>query len=160
MWSDQMPKMKLFQSTQSDFVYLGIGPYDPKQKNQFNGLIFLYTLLSIMCFTQTGTFLVLEANTFEEYTEGIYLLSASILSVMAVTSIALKLQTLFNVIERCESFFESSKWKHLYWFEKRNVWKEITFCMNVNFLTKFYRNEISGFKRTLRGSCSTSGTLE
>lgn len=101
--------MKLFQTAQKNFVYLGINIYDPDQKNQFNKSIYVYISLTISCFTQTGAFLILEANTFDEYTEGIYILSASILSPMAMAWIAFKLQTLFILIKRFEHTIDSSK---------------------------------------------------
>lgn len=103
--------MKLFQTAQKNFALLGINPYDPSRKNQFNKNIFLYILLVVSCFTQTGAFLIFEANTFDEYTEGIYILSASILSPMAVASLAFQLKTLFKLIKRCENIFDSSKWE-------------------------------------------------
>ena len=101
--------MRLFQSSQRDFVILGIGPYDPTQKNQFNKNIFLYLFLCVLSLILTGAFLVFEADTFEEYTEGIYMFSASILSPLAAVSIAIKVQTLFTLIKRCENMLDASK---------------------------------------------------
>lgn len=101
--------MKLYQTAQKNLVFLGIGPYHPNKSNQFNKGIYVYILLCFLGLTQTGAFLVFEANTFDEYTEGMYILSVSILSPMAVTSQALQLKTLFQLINKIEAIFESSK---------------------------------------------------
>lgn len=101
--------MKLYQTAQKDLVYIGIGPYDPNKKNQLNPLIFWYALCCTLSFTLTGAYLFLEANDFEEYLECIYVLSTSILSPIAVASVALQLDTMFPLIEKIEAFFDASK---------------------------------------------------
>lgn len=147
--------MKLFQTAQQNFVYFGIGPYDPNRKNQYNKLIFLYIFLTILCFILSGTFVIVEANTFEEYTEGIYILSAAILSPMATASIALKLRTLFELIKRGEQIFDASKFKRTSIFFHSKLWNFV--ALSVTEI--LYRNDRFGFKRSLRGSCRRSGKM-
>lgn len=102
-------KLKLYVTAQKDLVYVGIGPYNPNKKSQLNPLIYWYALCCVLTYILTGAYLFLEANTFEEYTECIYILSASILSPIAVTSVALQLTTMFPLIEKIEGLFDSSK---------------------------------------------------
>lgn len=101
--------MRLYQTAQRDLTYLGIGPYDPDKENHLNPMIFLYILLCVLSFTLTGAYLFIEAKTFDEITQCIYIISASILSPMAVGSLAIQQKTLFNLIGRIEAIFDSSK---------------------------------------------------
>lgn len=101
--------MKLYQTAQKDLVYLGIGPYDPNKKNQLNPMIFVYIVLCVLSFTLTGAYLFIEANTFDEITQCIYIISASILSPMAIGSLAIQQKIMFNLIDQIEAIFDSSK---------------------------------------------------
>lgn len=101
--------MKLYQTAQRDLMYLGIGPYDPNKESHLNPMIFLYSLLCILSFSLTGAYLFIEAKTFDDVTQCIYIMSASILSPMAIGSLAIQQHTLFDLIERIEVIFDSSK---------------------------------------------------
>lgn len=92
-----------------ELVYLGIGPYDPNKKSHYNKLIFLYIFLVSTSFMQTTAYLFLEAKTFDEVTQCIYILSASVLNPLAVGSIALQQNLLFKLLERIEVIMDSSK---------------------------------------------------
>lgn len=96
---------------QRELVYLGVGPYDPNQKNQYNKFLFVYILLTSLSFIQTTAFLFLDANTFDEYTQCIYLISATILSALAVGSLGLQQKILFKLLERIEAILVSSKYQ-------------------------------------------------
>lgn len=101
--------MKLYQSAQKDLVYIGIGPYDPNKKSQLNPMILWYALCCTLSFTLTGAYLFIEADNFEEYLECIYILSTSILSPIAVASIASQLDIMFPLMRKIETLFDLSK---------------------------------------------------
>lgn len=102
--------MKLYQTAQRDLTYLGIGPYDPNKKSQLNPMIFVYSLMVFLSFSLSVAYLFIEAKTFDDVTQCIYIISASILSPMAVGSLALQQKILYKLIGRIEAIFESSKW--------------------------------------------------
>lgn len=101
--------LKLYETALKDLVYVGIGPFDPNKKSQLNPLIFWYALCCILTYAFTGAYLFLEAKTFEDYTECIYILTTSILSPIAVTSVALQLHIMLPLIVKIETLFNSSK---------------------------------------------------
>lgn len=101
--------MKLYQTAQNDLVYVGLGPYDPNKKSQFNPLIFVYILMCILSFGLTGAYLFIEAKDFDEITQCIYIISTSVLSPMAIGSLAIQQKSLFELINRLEVIFDSSK---------------------------------------------------
>lgn len=111
--SEQTLKMTFHQIAQQNFVAFGIGPYDPVKKKYYNGYIFLYLFLCVLGITLTGVFVFFEAKTFQEYTEGIYIFAACILSPIAVGSIALHVKIFFEYLERCENVFDASKCVYL-----------------------------------------------
>lgn len=101
--------MKLYRTAQRDLTYLGIGPYDPNKESHLNPMIFFYSLFCFLSFSLTGAYLFIEAKTFDDVTQCIYIMSASILSPMAVGSLATQQKTLFNLIGRIENIFDSRK---------------------------------------------------
>lgn len=101
--------MKVCQIPQAELVYLGIGPYDANKKTQYNKFIFVYSLLVTLSFGLSTAYLFIEANTFEEITQCIYIISASILSPIAVGSLALQQKILFKQFDRIETIIHSSK---------------------------------------------------
>lgn len=101
--------MRVCPTARMELVYLGIGPYDPNKKSHYNALIFLYIFLVSTSFMQTTAYLFLEAETFDEVTQCIYILSASVLNPLAVGSIALQQNLLFKLLERIEVIMDSSK---------------------------------------------------
>lgn len=106
--------MKVCQAAQQELVFLGIGPYDPNKKSQYNNFIFVYIFVSGLCFGLTGAYLFLEAKTFDEITQCIYIISATVLSPMAVGSLGLQQEILFRQFERIENIIDSSKSKRFY----------------------------------------------
>lgn len=101
--------MKVCQMAQDELVYLGIGPYDPSKKTQYNKFIFVYILLVTLSFGLSTAYLFIDANTFDEITQCIYIISASILSPIAVGSLALQQKILFKQFDRIETIIHSSK---------------------------------------------------
>lgn len=101
---------------------MGINMDGPNQKNHFNKSIYVYISLATLSLIQSGAFLIFQANTFDEYTEGSYILSACILSPLAIGSIIFKIQTFFRLIEICEDTFNASEWKTIenFWGKKPN----------------------------------------
>lgn len=134
MRSQNKRKMKVCRIAQNELVFLGIGPYDPNKKSHYNKFIFVYIILTSLSFTQTTAYLFLEANTFDEVTQCIYIISASVLSPMAVGSLALQQNVLFKLLERIEAILDASRCKKIF----ENVPRNITFkYIFINPLNEF-----------------------
>lgn len=101
--------MKVCQAALQELVVLGLGPYNPNKKSHYNVLIFLYILLCALTFGLTGAYLFLDAKTFDEITQCIYIISTSILSAVNVGSLALQQKKLFGQIVRAEAIINLSK---------------------------------------------------
>lgn len=102
--------MKVCRIAREELVFLGIGPYDDVHKKvHYNKLIFLYILLIATSTVQTTAYLILEAKTFDEITQCIYIMSASILNPVALGSIAIQRNLLFELLQRIEDIMDSSK---------------------------------------------------
>lgn len=102
-------KMKLFQTFKRDIVMLGINLNQPNNKEFFNENIFVSISLCVLCMILTGVFICCEANTFIEYTEPIYLLSAAVIITNAFVHTIIKIQMIFEYIGRFEKIVNSSK---------------------------------------------------
>lgn len=102
-------KMKVCHIALRGLVFLGIGPYNRGKDIHYNPLIFVYFLLCFLCFCLTGAYLFLEANTFNDITQCIYIMSAAILSPIAVGSLAIQQRTLFHMCEKLEEILDRSK---------------------------------------------------
>lgn len=107
--------MKVCHIAQKELVFLGIGPYDPNKTNHLNPIIFVYSLLCFLSFSLSLAYLFLEAKTFDDVTQCIYIISASILSPMAVGSLAIQQKTLFHMCERLEVIIAESERKMWPW---------------------------------------------
>lgn len=106
--------MKLFQSIQLNLAVLGIFPNHSMQTQYgFNVKIFkvaffqgLYGILSCL-------FFVYEAHTFREYTDTIYMTSATIMVMLYFLILLVKRTKFFEFVNRFEKFVNDreSKWR-------------------------------------------------
>lgn len=95
--------MKLFQTIRENIRLLGIN-----QNDRFSGKIlkasFLYGFNSIL----NCAFLFHKARTFREYTDDIYMTSATIVITISFITVIVKMSRLFKFINRCERIAEKS----------------------------------------------------
>lgn len=101
--------MKLFQIIQSKFAVLGITQTQSIQKQPFNQKILLAYFIYCFGWISSAVFLFQRANTFEEYTNNIYVTSATAIIIFCFTVVVLKMSKLFGLIEKCEKITEIGK---------------------------------------------------
>ena len=93
--------MKLFQEIQKKFAILGITKAQSIQKQPFNRKIswvyFMYAFTWVSCVA----FLFKKANTFEEYTNNIYITSGATVVLFFFTIIIFKTAKIFEFIDFC-----------------------------------------------------------
>ena len=120
-------KMKLFQSVQKSFAVLGITPNesirtDPYNRNIWKSFI-VYSLTNVLNFA----FFFLEANSFREYTEILFVYSCTMTIFIGFAIAAIQKKKLFNYINNCEktinesefdfSRFETIEFLMVFWWE-------------------------------------------
>lgn len=102
--------MKLFQLTQKHFALLGISLCQSKQKYSFLNrkilkVYFCYWFAIILYFAS----FIWETHTFREYTELIFKMLIPILLAIVFTIVVMKMEILFEIIDKCESIVDKSK---------------------------------------------------
>lgn len=98
--------MKLFQLIQKSLAFLGIDSIQSKcSQRKFVMTWLIYGL----AFISSVLFLVFKANTFEQYTNNIYLISANSMICFDFLVIALKKEKLFKLIIDLEKFIDKSE---------------------------------------------------
>lgn len=109
MWGIRSKKLRILQTLQQKFAILGICPIETKQAcNSRNKLLIGFCIFGISSISHC-VFLFGVANTFEEYTNSIYMTTMTI-SIAAVYLIVVwKMENLFQFIENCEQIIDKSE---------------------------------------------------
>lgn len=95
----KLVKMIIFQTVQNKFLLLGISSYQSTRKALFSRRIMLvYFIYGCNCILGT-TYFFHVAQSFEEYTNNIYTLSAGIMIFFFFTIVVRKMSNLFKYIE-------------------------------------------------------------
>lgn len=90
--------MKLFRIIQKNFAILGITSAQSIQKHPFNRQIVLLYSIYGSTWISSVLFLFQKANTFEEYTNNIYITSAAAIVMFSFTIIVFKMSKLFEFV--------------------------------------------------------------
>lgn len=101
--------MKIFQSTQKNYLFLGISPIQSNQKHLFNAR---NTAFSIMFKTSVSfcfVYLIHVARTFGEYLQCAYIMLALMSGTCAFITIIWKMAKLFEFIDSLEEIVNKSE---------------------------------------------------
>lgn len=93
--------MKLFQIAQKKIAILGITSAQSTQKTPFNWKIIRVYFIYGVAWTSSALFLFKEAETFDEYTNNIYITSATAMIMFCFTVVVFKMAKLFQFISDC-----------------------------------------------------------
>lgn len=106
----KLPKMKIFQTIHKNLSIIGIGPDSAQQLRQFNAKILIN--LSTLCVGFNGVlvYIIIEAKTFLEFTQSIYLCTTYAIVTFVFIVLIFKLNELFKAINDCECLANTSKW--------------------------------------------------
>lgn len=94
-------EMKLLQSTQGSFAFLGITLDQSVQRNPLNERILAAFSTYVLRIGLYNVFLFRDANTFLEYIENIWLNSAAILVLIGFVVEVLNMDKIFALIDNC-----------------------------------------------------------
>lgn len=105
-----MIKMKVLQTVQKNFAVLGINPkrINPKQSKSDGKIVMTWLILSLAT-TSSAIFLLVEAKTFQEYTNNIYSTSAGAVLATTFTIVIFKMEKLFESIDSLEDIIDKSE---------------------------------------------------
>lgn len=99
--------IKLFQECRKNFAILGI---NSNQRTRFNVKVLItysvYGLALIAC----AAFFLFKANSFQEYSNNAYIVTASIICLSVYTNLVFQTDSLFKYINNLEQFMEKSEW--------------------------------------------------
>lgn len=102
-------KMKVFHLTRKKFATLDVTPDLSLQSYPINGKITLIFLLLSSFFICNLVFAFLEAKTFTEYTQSIYMGSLAVLIIFCLAIIVFNMEKLFEVINDVENIVNASE---------------------------------------------------
>lgn len=105
-------KIKIFQCVQKNFATAGVGPVLSLQPYPLNLKIKFGFLLGIFYIICDLVFLFVEAKTFTEYMQSIYMGFCPTLSIFGLVVIISKAKKLFQVINDCENLVNASKYEN------------------------------------------------
>lgn len=103
-------QLKAFKIVREDFAMIGIDPTLVTQSYPLNKKIFMGFLLFGSATIFTSVYFVNYAETFFEYTQSVYLTCVGILFITELLITILKVDTLFEYMNRCDSIMNMSKW--------------------------------------------------
>lgn len=106
------PKIKLFQSTQESYAFLGINSQQSVQKYQFNRRILTIVLIySLMCISHAIILIqaLSSVNSFTECANSIFGTATSFFILMCFAITIYFMPQLFNCIENCEKIVDERK---------------------------------------------------
>lgn len=103
-------RMKLFQTVLKVFTFLGVNINRIHDgRSSLNKNIFVSFFLCGSCIILTGTFLVLEANCFMEYTAAIYIFSTAVVITISTAFVVYKTDSFLEYSEKIENVINSSE---------------------------------------------------
>lgn len=101
--------MKLFQIIRKKFAVLGISPANSIQKYPLNPKLVLVYFIYGATWSSSALFLYRKANTFEEYTNNIYVTSATAMIIITYTVVVTKMSKFFTYINNYGQTVERSE---------------------------------------------------
>lgn len=107
----QLPKVKILQSVQKNLACLGIYFSSTNKMQKFNGKVLTDFLMLTTAIGWTLMYIFINAETFTEYNQSIYICTSFVLitSVLAITS--LNSTKLYIIINHCEYLINVRKWQ-------------------------------------------------
>lgn len=113
-------KMKFFQFIRNDLANLSIDLNQPARKHFLNKYILFSNSLTWLCILSLCVFIFHEANSFDEYTEPIYMLCTLITCNSQFLLTSFQAKGMFEFIQRIEEVINSSEIKiHFFMFLSR-----------------------------------------
>lgn len=106
----KLPKIVAFKAIQKSFAVVGISPKLPTQSYPFNGRLLLGFLGFGLFIAALGVYIVNYAETFFEYTQGIYIASAGIFVIFSFITLILQAEKLYKCIKRFDSMLNMCRW--------------------------------------------------
>lgn len=97
--------MKVFQEVQKNFIAFGIVP----NQSKLNGKLAVTWLVLSLSTTLSASFLVFDAETFQEYTTSIYLSSGGAMAAALFTITIFKMEKLFKLKDVIETTINESE---------------------------------------------------
>lgn len=110
----KQPKLEAFKTIQKKFSMAGISPKLETQTYPFNEKIFWGFLVHFLAVTLICVEIFNYAKTFSEYTQSIYIASVDVLFIGSLLILILKVEKLFDLINHCDSFLNTGKWRILF----------------------------------------------
>lgn len=106
---DGFPEMKAFKTVQKYIATMGITPKLVTQTIPLNGQILMRLSALAVGVSFIGMYVVNEAKTFVEYTQSSFLAAAGSLVIFLLVILILKVEKLFEFINRCNNMLNTSK---------------------------------------------------
>lgn len=101
--------MELFRTVQKNFAFLGITPAQSIRKNPFNREIALAYFVYGVGWTSSVAYLYRNANTFEECTIVIYVVSVGTVILLCFNVVVFRISKLFEFISDCRESINQSE---------------------------------------------------
>lgn len=98
--------MNVFQAVQKNFGILGIC----RNQSRFNGRSLMVCLTSGLGTIVSALFLIYDANSFQQYTDNLYITSALAVGFFCISNLILKVNDLFALIDEIETTLDQSKY--------------------------------------------------
>lgn len=106
----EQSKLKAFKTIQKNFAMIGISAKLVTQSYPLNEKIFMGFLLFGSVTVFTSVYILNYAETFFEYTQSVYLACVAIFFTTELLISILKVDTLFEFMERADCMMNTSKW--------------------------------------------------
>lgn len=141
-------KMKIFQRIQSYLASSGFRQNEsPFNETQLRILVNVFLNIALQY-----VHLIHESSTIKQYVDSIFMITATILTLVARTSMLLKNDAIFELIDKVEHILNDSKLN--FYFEYTNS------RMNSNQNKTFLRVKISNIEKVVRKHQSTCGNCK
>lgn len=117
----KLPGIKIFQAIQKNFSAIGIAPNSVKQLRPFNVKILINLLTLCVAFIGMLLYIVIEANTFLQFTQSVYMCSTFVIVACAFLVLIFKLNELSKAITDSELIANTSKWGKIFKDEEKRL---------------------------------------
>lgn len=106
---EQLPRVKVLQQVQKNLAAIGISSDLISQAYPFNRKILMVVIMICYGCTSSSLYIFLEAKTFDEYTQSIYIFSACVLISIIFIITYSKLRDIFQFIDSLENVMNFRK---------------------------------------------------
>lgn len=103
-----LPKLKVLQLVQKNFASIGIVPSLMFQTCPLNSKVLLGFLMLGLALICHSMFTFIEAKTFAEYNQSIFISSITAIIISALLIVILNVEKLFALLNGCESIVNTS----------------------------------------------------